>query len=108
MSNWDYIVGETGFDQPFALFDKGTNQAVIDPGFSSASITIVKTDLTPSDPVISDVALALVSTDPLKVKYALTVANMPQTKGSYLGIITVISGGQTKKTFEVDLQVYRG
>jgi len=108
MSDWDYIVGEENYDQPFKFYDKGTRDTVDGTWVTSATISILKSNLTASTPAVSDVAMSIDTNDPLRLLYGITTANMPQTKGSYLAIITLNGASEKRKTFEIDLRVYRG
>lgn len=110
MAGWDYIIGETAYDQPFVLFDKGTGKAVNGTGITAQTMTILDSDLTATSPAINNVVLALVTANPLKVKLAVAAGtpNVPQTIGSYLVTITVTISGEVRKTFELDLRVYNG
>ena len=108
MSDWDYVVGETGYNQPFIFYDKGTKLQYVGTGITTATITILKSDLTAATPAVTDASMSIDTLDPLRVIYAVTTANMPQTAGAYVAIITTSGGGQTRKTFEVDLRVHRG
>jgi len=110
MAGWDYIIGETGYDQPFVLFDKGTGNAVDGTGITAHTMTILDSDLTATTPAINDIALTLVTANPLKVKLPVVAAtpNVPQTIGSYLVTITVTISGEVRKTFELGLRVHNG
>ena len=52
--------------------------------------------------------MAIDTTNPLRLTYAVTTAKIPQTAGSYVFIITVTLGTEIRKTFEGDLEVFRG
>ena len=110
MADWDYIVGETGFVQPFVLYDRRTRLPIDGAGIASATITIVKPDGTDATPQCLNEAMSINTTNPLKLDYTVSSStNVPQVVGSYLGIITMtFSGSITRKTYEIDLRVYRG
>lgn len=109
MSDWDYVVGEDNFSKGFQIFEKKPKQAFDGTGASAATITILKSDLTPSTPAVSNVAMDIDTDDPLRLIYAVTTAKMPQTKGSYRFIITItLPSSEIRKTFEGDLEVFRG
>ncbi len=108
MSDWDYVVGETLFTKGFQVFEKKPKQAFDGTGATVATITILKSDLTAATPAVSDVAMAIDTTNPLRLTYAVTTLKMPQTAGSYVFIITVTLGTEIRKTFEGDLEVFRG
>ena len=108
MSDWDYVVGETAYTQGFQLFTKKPKAAVDGTGVTTATITILKSDLTASTPAVSNVAMTVDTEDPLRLTYAVTTAKMPQTAGSYVCIITYGDGTEVRKTFEFDLRVHRG
>lgn len=110
MAGWNYIIGETGYDQPFVLFDKGTGKAVDGTGITAQTITIRDSDLSFTSPAITNIALTLVTANPLKVKLPVVAAtpNVPQTTGSYLVTLTITISAEVRKTFELDLRVYNG
>lgn len=109
MSDWDYVVGETVITRGFQIFEKKPKQAFDGTGATAATITILKSDLTAATPAVTDEVMGIDTTNPLRLTYALTTLNMPQTKGSYRFIITItITGTTIKKTFEGDLEVFRG
>ena len=112
MAGWDYIIGETGYDQPFVMFKKSDRLAYNGTGISAATMSIVNSDLTDVSPPISNIVLTVNTADPLRVLLAVLSSGsitVPQTKGSYLVIFTVtISGTEIRKTFELDLRVFRG
>lgn len=109
MSDWNYIVGEDLFNQDFLLFDRGTNEQFDATLFNTVDMTIVKSDLTAVTPAIANVAMTFVTKKPAKVRYAISGTNMPQTVGSYLATIKLIVTASTvRKTFELDLRVFRG
>ena len=110
MAGWNYIIGETAYDQPFVLFDKGTGEAVDGTGITAQTMTIRDSNLSFTTPAITDVALTLVTANPLKVKLTVAEAipNVPQAVGSYLVTLTITLGTEVRKTFELDLRVYNG
>jgi len=111
MSDWNYIVGEDLFNQDFLLFDRGTNKQFDATLFNTVDMTIVKSDLTAVTPAIANVAMTFVTKNPARVRYAVTVspAIVPQTVGSYLATIKlVVTASTVRKTFELDLRVFRG
>jgi len=109
MSDWDYVVGETLFTRGFQIFEKKPKQAFDGTGATAATITILKSDLTPASPAVLDVAMAIDTANPLRLTYAVTTLKMPQTAGSYVFIITItLPAAEIKKTFEGNLRVYRG
>ena len=112
MAGWDYIIGETGYDQPFVMFKKSDRLAYNGTGISAATMTIINSDLTPVSPTISDIALTVDTADPLRVLLAVVSSGsitVPQGVGSYLVTFTVtISGVEIRKTFELDLRVFNG
>jgi hypothetical protein len=111
MADWDYIVGETGYNQPFVIYDKRTKLPVDGTGITSATITIVKSDLSAVSPAITDAAMSVDTVNPLRLLYSVSSAtpNVPQTEGSYLAIISMnYPSSKKRKTFELDLRVYRG
>ena len=110
MAGWDYIIGETAYNQPFVLFDKGTGKAVDGTGITSQTMTIRDSDLSATSPAINDIALTVDTPNPLRLLLAVVsgTPTVPQTTGSYLVTITVIIAGTTRKTFELDLRVFNG
>lgn len=108
MSDWDYIVGETNYSQPFVLFDNRTKNPINGTGLVTATMTIKKTDFSDSAPAVVDASMSINTANPLRLLYTITTSNMPQTEGSYLGIITCNYASEKKKTFEIDLRVFRG
>ena len=110
MAGWDYIIGETGYDQPFVLFDKGTGKAVNGTGITSQTMTIRDSDLSATSPAITNIALTVDTANPLRLLLGVVAGTptVPQTTGSYLVTITVIIAGETRKTFELDLRVFNG
>jgi len=52
--------------------------------------------------------MAIDTTNPLRLTYAVTTLKMPQTDGLYLAIITFGDGSEIRKTYEFDLRVFRG
>jgi hypothetical protein len=108
MSDWDYVVGEDAYTQGFQVFTKKPKEAVNGTGVTTATITILKSDLTASTPPVADVAMAIDTTNPLRLTYAVTTLKMPQTAGSYLCIVTYGDGSEIRKTYEFDLRVHRG
>ena len=108
MSDWDYVVGETVFVKGFQIFEKKPKQAYDGSGATAATITILKSDLSAATPAVSDVAMSIDTANPLRLTYSVTLLNMPQTAGSYRFIITITLCTKIKKTFEGDLEVFRG
>jgi len=109
MSDWNYITGEDLFNQDFILFDKGTNKQFDADTFDTVDMTIVKADLTAVSPAIANVVMSFVTKNPARVRYAISGTNMPQTVGSYLATIKLIKTSSTiRKTFEINLRVFRG
>lgn len=110
MSDWDYIVGETQFLQPFEIYDKRTKLQINGTGLTSATLTIVKSDLTAVSPAILNQSVSIDTYNPLRLLYAVNAGttNVPQTEGSYRAIITLNFGAEIRKTFEMDMRVYRG
>ena len=110
MSDWDYIVGETQFLQPFEIYDKRTKLQIDGTGLTTATLTIMKSDLTAVSPAITNQSLTINIYNPLRLLYTVNAGtpNVPQTEGSYRVIITLNTGAELRKTFEMDLRVYRG
>ena len=110
MAGWDYIIGETGYDQPFDFIDKGTNAGYDATGVTTVTMTILDPDLTATTPAIADIPCTVDVVDPLKVKLAVNqgTPNVPQVEGSYLVQFTVTLGAEVRKTFELGLRVYNG
>ncbi len=110
MAGWDYIIGETGFDRPFVVFDKGTGLAFDGTGITSATMTILNSDLSATSPAINNVALTVDTANPLRLLLAVnsSTPNVPQTAGSYIVQFTITLGGEIRKTFELDLRVFNG
>ena len=109
MAGWDYIIGETGYERPFAFWDQGTDLAFDGTGVTSVTMEILNSDLTATSPAISGVSLTVGTVNPLKANLAVSSStpNVPQTAGSYLVKFTVtISASVVRKTFELDLRVY--
>ena len=108
MAGWDYIIGETGYNRPFVVFDKGTGKAVDATGITTALMPILDPDLTPTTPALSDIALTVYTATPLRVLLPVTTAVVPQVIGSYLVQLKITIGSEIRKTYEVDLRVYNG
>ncbi len=110
MAGWDYIIGETAYNRPFVVFNKGTGKAVDGTGVSSVTMTIRKSNLAATSPAINDIALTVDTPNPLRVLLAVNAGtpNVPQTTGSYLVTLTVTIGSDIRKTYEIDLRVYNG
>ncbi len=110
MAGWDYIVGETGYNQPFVFIDKGTGQGFDATGVSTVTMTILDADLTPTSPAIADIPCSVDVIDPLRVLLAVnsSTPNVPQAEGSYIAQFKITIGGQVRKTFELGLRVYNG
>ncbi len=110
MAGWDYIIGETGYNRPFVVFDKGTGEPVDATGITSALMTILEADLTATTPAISDIALTVDTANPLRVLLAVNAGtpNVPQSTGSYLVQLKITIGSEIRKTYEVDLRVFNG
>ncbi len=111
MAGWNYIKGETGFDRPFVVFEKGQTEGFDATGVTAVSYTIIESDLTPTTPVISGVATTIDTANPLRVLIAVddTGNTVPQTPNSYIVQFKVtIAGVEVHKTFELDLRVYNG
>lgn len=111
MAGWDYIKGETGYDRPFVMIDKGTNEGFDATGVTAVTMTILEADLSATTPAIADIAVSVDTADPLRVLLAVNsgTPNVPQTEGSYVVQFTVtIVGTEIRKTFELDLRVYNG
>jgi hypothetical protein len=110
MAGWDYIVGETGYDQPFGFIDKGTNEGFDGTGVTTVTMTIINTDLTALAVPIADIACVVDQANPLKIHLAVVAGtpNVPQAEGSYIVQFTVTIGGEVRKTFELGLRVYNG
>jgi hypothetical protein len=108
MSDWDYVVGEDAYTQGFQVFTKRPKEAYDGTGVNTATITILKSDLTAATPAVVDVAMAVDTENPLRLTYDVTTLKMPQTAGNYLCIITFGDGSEVRKTYECDLRVHRG
>lgn len=110
MAGWDYIVGETGYDRPFVVFDKGTGLAFDGTGITTATMTILNSDLSATSPPINNISLTVDTANPLRVLLPVNSAtpNVPQTPGSYIVQLTITIGGEIRKTFELDLRVFNG
>jgi len=108
MAGWDYIIGESGYNRPFVVFDKGTGKAVDATGITTALMTILDSDLTPTTPAINDIALTVDTVNPLRVLLPVTTSVVPQTIGSYLVQLKITIGSEIRKTYEVDLRVFNG
>ena len=110
MSDWDYVVGEGGYNQGFQAFQQGGGET----GFDGTGLTTVTLDIKDSDgsdtaPALNGQVVTIDTTDPLRVVYAVTVAKMPQNPGIYLFTFIMTDGASlTRKTFEGNLQVHRG
>jgi hypothetical protein len=105
MADWVYAIGETDYDQGFVMFDTKTKQPYDATGITAINMTIVTSDLQPSQGPNS---LGVDTLNPLRALYSVTTANMPQVKGSYYVIIQLKTFNEIRKTFEFDLQVRRG
>ena len=110
MAGWDYIIGETGYDRPFVVYDKGTGLAFDATGVTSVTMTILNADLTATAAGSTNVALTVDTANPLRVLLPVVVAtpNIPQAAGSYIVHLTVTIGAVIRKTFELDLRVFNG
>ncbi len=110
MAGWDYIKGETGYNRPFVIFDKGTGEAVDGTGVSSVTMTILDSDLSATTPAIDNVAVSVDTQNPLRVLLAVNAStpNVPQTIGSYIVQFKVTIGSEVRKTYELDLRVFNG
>ncbi len=110
MAGWDYIIGETGYNRPFVVFDKGTGEAVDGTGITTALMTILDSDLTATTPAINDISLTVDTQNPLRVLLAVNAStpNVPQTIGSYLVQLKITIGSEIRKTYEIDLRVFNG
>lgn len=111
MAGWDYIKGETGFDRPIVIFEKGKLTGFDGTGVTAVTYTIIESDLTPTSPVISGVATIVDTANPLRVLLAVdaTGNTVPQTPNSYIVQFKVtIAGTEIRKTFELDLRVFNG
>lgn len=111
MAGWDYIIGETNFDRPFAFFAKGAVSGFDATGVTAVTMKILNSDLSAVSPPISGVALTVDTANPLRALLAVNAGtpNVPQTVGSYLVYFTVtIAGTEVRKTFELDLRVFNG
>ncbi len=105
MADWVYAVGEENYSQPFSMNDLRLGEKFDGTGVTSATINIVKEDITPE---VTAAAMTIDTNNPLRLLYAITTANMPQNKGSYYVIIFLLSGTKLVKSFEFDLEVRRG
>ena len=113
MADWNYIAGEDGFNQDFALIDKSEAGGQFDGTLiTNAEITILNSDLSPVSPPILNKTMGIVTNDPLRLRYVIDLNdnNMPQTPASYLAFITIRDtvNGTIRKTFEIDLRVFIG
>jgi len=110
MAGWDYIIGETGYDRPFALIDKGTNEGFDGTGVTSVDMTIINSDLSDTAPAINNIVCVIDQANPLKIHLAVdaTTPNVPQTTGSYIVQFRTARAGEIRKTFELDLRVFNG
>jgi hypothetical protein len=108
MAGWDYIVGESGYDQPFVFFNNSNRQPTDGSIFTAGTITIRNSDL--SATTVTNAAINIDTLDPLRILYFIdgTNASVPQAVASYLVTITMTGSGQVKKTFELDLRVFNG
>lgn len=105
MADWVYAVGEENYSQPFSINDLRLGEKFDGTLVTSATINIVKEDITPE---VTGSAMTIDTNNPLRLLYAITTAGMPQNKGSYYVIIFLNSGTKLVKTFEFDLEVRRG
>jgi len=111
MAGWNYIIGETLYNQPFVLFDKGTGLAFNGTGIVSATMRILEADLSATTPPITGIALTIDTDNPLRVFLPVVAAtpNVPQAVGSYVVTLTItLAASEVRKTFELDLRVYNG
>lgn len=110
MAGWDYIVGETGYNQPFTFIDKGTDLGFDGTGVTTVTMTILDPDLTATTPAIADISCSVDTANPLRVLLGVVAGtpNVPQTEGSYIVQFTVTIGTEIRKTYELGLRVYNG
>ncbi len=111
MAGWNYIKGESGFDRPIVVFEKGKIKGFDATGVTAVTYTIIESDLTPTTPAISNVATTVDVVNPLRVLVAVdaTGNTVPQTPNSYIVQFKVtIAGTEIRKTFELDLRVFNG
>ena len=109
MSDWKYMVGEQNYSQDFPIFDRGTKAAFDGTNITSATISIKDTKLADLAPPLNNQAMTIPENNPLKLRYAITTSNMPQTPGNYIAVITLNgTGSLVRKTYEIDLRVYTG
>ena len=111
MSDWNYIAGEDNFGQDIAVINRVTGKGFVGTDVASADLTIKNSDLSALSPPIQNVALGLVTLDPLVLRHSVNLSsnNMPQTPGYYLVVIRVIdNAGKIIKTFELNLRVLFG
>ena len=102
MAGWNYIKGESGFDRPIVVFEKGKITGFDATGVTAVTYTIIESDLTATTPVISDVATTVDVVNPLRVLIAVdaTGNTVPQTPNSYIVQFKVtISGVVIRKIF---------
>lgn len=113
MADWNYIAGEDGFNQDFALIDKSEAGGEFDgTDITDADMTILNSDLSAVSPPIQNKVMAIVQNNPLRLRYVIDLSdnNMPQTPASYLAFIRLQDSatGEIRKTFEIDLRVFIG
>jgi hypothetical protein len=110
MAGWDYILGETGYDQPFGFIDKGTNEGFDGTGVLSVDMTIINSDLSDTAPAINAISCVIDQANPLKIHLAVdsTAPNVPQTEGSYIVQFRTARSGELRKTYELGLRVFNG
>jgi hypothetical protein len=108
MSDWDYIVGEGGYNQGFQVFEKGEG-AMDGTGLTTVTLDIKDSDGTDTAPALNGQAVTIDTNDPLRVVYAVTTAKMPQNEGMYRFTFIMTDGAAlTRKTFRGDLEVHKG
>ncbi len=110
MAGWDYIKGETGYNQPFVMIDKGTNEGYDATGVTAVTMTILDPDLTATTPAIADITCSVDTINPLRILLGVNegTPNVPQTEGSYIVQFKVTLGAEIRKTFELGLRVFNG
>lgn len=106
MPDWTYIVGETNFNQDFAVFNQATNE-IID--LTGSTLTMfIKNSKQDTDYPIGGTAMTIVTVENNTLARLNVLSSfMPQVAGQYLAQIQIVEATTNIKTFSMDLQVLR-
>lgn len=104
MSDWTYIVGETEYNQDFAIIDQPTGE-IIDLTGTTLKMFIKSADLTTDYPAGGTTMSIVTVQNNTLARLKVLESFMPQAKGQYRAQIEITLSPTITKTYQMDLHV---